>query len=297
MSIRLEMLQIARVASKALGESTGLVRDFLLRQQNQDGGFRDRAGRSDLYYTVFGLDGLLALQAELPARKIADYLGGFRGGEGLDFVHLCCLARCWAALGDGARLSLPSDWRAEIAGRVREFRSADGGFIPVRQGSNATAYACFLAVGAHHDLHEPLPDTLELVRALKHLETPDGAWGNERGLKTGATNATAAVATLLRHLSMPIDARVGQWLRARCHAQGGFLAAPAAPMPDLLSTATALHALAGMQVPLEDIRETCLDFVDSLWTNEGGFYGHWGEESLDCEYTYYGLLALGHLSI
>jgi len=296
-SIRLEMLQVARVASKPLGESGALVRDFLLSQQHEDGGFRDRAGRSDLYYTVFGLDGLLALQAELPSRKVAQYLGGFRGGDGLDFVHLCCLARAWAALGHGKTPDLPGDWRDEIAARLREYRSEDGGFSPVRHGSNATAYACFLALAAHQDLQMPLPDGLEVARALKWLETPDGAWANERGLKLGATNATAAAATLLRHLSMPVDARVGHWLRARCHAQGGFLAVPGAPMPDLLSTATTLHALAGMQMAIDEVREACLDFVDSLWTNEGGFYGHWGEESLDCEYTYYGLLALGHLSL
>ncbi len=42
MSIRLEMLQVARLAPKVLDESAGLVREFLLRQQNQDGGFKDR---------------------------------------------------------------------------------------------------------------------------------------------------------------------------------------------------------------------------------------------------------------
>ena len=66
MSLRLEMLQVARLAPKVLGESAELVRDFLLRQQNDDGGFGDRAGQSDLYYTVFGLDSLLALRAEIP---------------------------------------------------------------------------------------------------------------------------------------------------------------------------------------------------------------------------------------
>jgi hypothetical protein len=45
------------------------------------------------------------------------------------------------------------------------------------------------------------------------------------------------------------------------------------------------------------IKEPCLDFVDSLWSNAGGFHGHWGDDHLDCEYTYYGLLALGHLSL
>ena len=49
------MLQVARVAPKVLGDATELVRNFLASQQNPDGGFRDRDGESDLYYTVFGL--------------------------------------------------------------------------------------------------------------------------------------------------------------------------------------------------------------------------------------------------
>ena len=80
-------------------------------------------------------------------------------------------------------------------------------------------------------------------------------------------------------------------------SRGGFLAVPEAPIPDLLSTATALHALAGMQVDFSGIKERCIDFVDSLWTNRGSFYGNWTDDMLDTEYTYYGLLALGHLSL
>jgi hypothetical protein len=52
-----------------------------------------------------------------------------------------------------------------------------------------------------------------------------------------------------------------------------------------------------MERDIAGIKESCLDFVDSLWTNEGAFHGHWGDDLLDCEYTYYGLLALGHLSL
>ena len=67
-------------------------------------------------------------------------------------------------------------------------------------------------------------------------------------------------------------------------------------MPDLLSTATALHALAAVGAPLDDLREPCLDFLDSLWDHRGGFHGSWADDALDCEYVFYGLLALGHLS-
>ena len=69
-------------------------------------------------------------------------------------------------------------------------------------------------------------------------------------------------------------------------------------MPDLLSTATCLHALASLEGELPPaFREKCLDFIDTLWNAEGGFHGHWADDHLDAEYTFYGLLALGHLAV
>jgi hypothetical protein len=292
MSLRLEMLQVARLAPKVLEDSAQLVCDFLLRQLNANGGFTDRTGRSDLYYTVFGIDGLIALQAELPLEKFRPYVRSFGDGEHLDFVHLCCLARARAAA--GLQNEKPS---CAIVQRIEQFRSRDGGYNPQQDQVHGTVYACFLAFGAYQDLGRELPDALRAVQCLKVLETEDGAWANARCAKFGSTNATAAAVTLLRNLSMPINRSVGDWLLAQHHPQGGFVAAPGAPMPDLLSTATALHALAGMEVPLGAVREDCLDFIDTLWTNQGAFHGHWGDESIDCEYAFYALLALGHLSL
>lgn len=306
MSLRLEMLQVARLAPKLLGESSELVRGFLLSQQNDDGGFKDRTGKSDLYYTVFGLDGLIASEVLGPKsrgpnpERIEAFLSSFGNGEELDFVHVCCLARCWAALNGMKQrhaMGLQTSRHAEIAGRVERFRTKDGGYNPIPGSEFGTAYGCFLAMGAYQDLKCELPEPLRLVQCLKFLETADGAWANERNVKTGSTNATAAAVTLLRQLNIPINQTVGDWLLARCHPEGGFLASPDAPMPDLLSTATALHALAGLQVSFAHAKESCLDFIDTLWTNEGGFHGHWGDDMLDCEYTFYGLLALGHLSL
>ena len=296
MSLRLEMLQVARLSPKLLGESAELVRQFLQRQQTEDGGFRDRSGQSDLYYTVFGLDGLLALQAEIPRTRIAAYLESFGDGEGLDFVHLCCLARAWAAIATQGRLD-SEPVAAEILRRIEIFRARDGGYHSVRGCETGTAYAAFLAVGAHQDLKADLRDSMRLVQSLKFLETNDGAWANERSVKIGSTNATAAAITTLRNLNVPVNPSVGDWLLARSHPDGGILAAPGAPIPDLLSTATALHALAGLQISFDGIKEKCLDFIDTLWTNEGAFHGQWADDDVDCEYTYYGLLALGHLSL
>jgi len=296
-SVRLEMLQVARLAPKILGDSADLVRLFLSRQQNGDGGFKNRCGQSDLYYTVFGIEGLLALQAPLPVHLLDEYLGQFGAGETLDLVHLCCLARCRAAIAGKEIAGVPSTWKRELLVRIEEFRSEDGGYAMTAGREFGTAYGCFLALAAYQDLGQLPPEPLRLVQCLKSLETPDGAWANERGVKIGATNSTAAAVTLLRQLSLPVAPVVGDWLLDRYHPSGGFLAAPTAPLPDLLSTATALHALAGLERGFGHLKESCLDFIDSLWTNEGAFHGHWGDELLDCEYTYYGLLALGHLSL
>jgi hypothetical protein len=117
-------------------------------------------------------------------------------------------------------------------------------------------------------------------------------------MRQGTVPATAAAITLLHQLGMPISAAAGDWLLAQTHSDGGWLAVPGAPVPDLLSTATALHALACLERPLpEALREKCLDFVDTLWSAEGGFHGHWADDALDAEYTFYGLLALGHLTV
>ncbi|MFN7139519.1 MAG: prenyltransferase/squalene oxidase repeat-containing protein, partial [Limisphaerales bacterium] len=111
------------------------------------------------------------------------------------------------------------------------------------------------------------------------------------------TSPTAAAVAVLTNLGMPVADTVGDWLMSQAHKLGGFTASSDTPLPDLLSTATALHALACLERDISPVREQCLDFVDSLWTNEGGFYGHWSDDHLDCEYTYYGLLALGHLAV
>jgi hypothetical protein len=288
------MLQVARLGARELGESVDLVREFLRGRFSENGGGVDRDGRADLYYTIFALAGLQALDEALPVGHIEPWLRTFGDGEGLDLVHLGALARCWSAIG---MEKLGVDVRQRLLARIEAYRSADGGYDADPANPTGNAYGCFVAMGAYQDLGSEVPDALRMIQCLKLLETPDGAWGNARRLPIGSTNATAAAVTLLHQLGMPINAGVGDWLLAQAHPQGGFLAMPKAPLPDLLSTATALHALACLEVRLpERLRETCLDFLDTLWSGEGGFHGHWADDHLDAEYTFYGLLALGHLA-
>jgi hypothetical protein len=185
-----------------------------------------------------------------------------------------------------------------LLARIEQYRTPDGGYHETRGAAHGHAYGCFIALGAYQDLGADIPEPLRMVQCLKFLETPDGAWGNLRGMRAGTVPATAAAVTLLHQLGMPVSQSAGDWLLAQIHPEGGWLAVPGAPVPDLLSTATALHALACLdRPPPEAVREKCLDFVDTLWSAEGGFHGHWADDALDAEYTFYGLLALGHLSV
>jgi hypothetical protein len=111
------------------------------------------------------------------------------------------------------------------------------------------------------------------------------------------TPTTAAAASLFRHLGTDEGLATRDWLLSQMHQDGGFCVGPGIDMPDLLSTATALHALSSIHFDLQPIADKTLDYLDTLWTARGGFFGTWEDDTLDIEYTYYGLLSLGHLSV
>jgi hypothetical protein len=307
MSLRLGMLQSARLAPRLLNNSSDLVRRFLRDQLHAQGGFKNRAGAPDLYYTVFGLDSMLALEVSWPAAPMENYLRGFGAGDGLDLVHLACLARGWAALrpgqqaGGSGSLSPANGFtdparRQRLADLIETYRARDGGFSATGQ-EHGSAYGAFLVLGAYQDLQRELPDSTRLIESLKSLHSPEGGWANERTLPFGTALATASALMVFEQFKIPLPEADLDWLQRCWHPRGGFRAAPAAPLPDLLSTAVVLHALATAGRELGSIREPCLDFLDSLWTNAGSFHGHWAEDHLDCEYTFYGLLALSHLVV
>ncbi|MEM9015377.1 MAG: prenyltransferase/squalene oxidase repeat-containing protein [Verrucomicrobiota bacterium] len=294
MSLRLEMLQVARLAPSLLGEeATALVREFVLSQAHADGGFCDRDGESDLYYTSFAIDCLTALQCPLPEEDLGRYLGGKLGQvDSLDFVHLCCLARGFSAL-----TNAPAADFSDLFEKLESFRSPDGGFNQAPDAETGSAYGAFLAYGAYSDHRREIPNLEGIANSLEALKVSGGAWANDVELPVPNVPATAAAVTLCRNLRLPIPEETGEWILGSFSPAGGVLPFPLAPIPDLLSTAVALHALDGLQVPFEERKEPLLDYVDTLWTAKGGFHGNWEDDDLDIEYTYYGILALGHLAL
>jgi len=292
MTILATMREAAARARGPLTDSggAGAVVTFITSHLCDDGGFSGRSPGSDLYYTVFALMSLEALGADPPSAT-RDYLTALADGEALDLVHLASLARCRAILDAD-----PADAAARdgMLARLAALRCPGGGYSHVPHSDAPTAYGCFLALGAMQDLAAGPRDADNLAACIERMRSADGAYANVPSLPAGSTSATAAAVVALRHLDMPVSPEIAPWLMSQCKS-GGFLAVPAAPAPDLLSTATALHALAALDTPLGPLAEPCIDFVESLWTGEA-FTGHIADDTPDCEYTFYGLLAIGHLS-
>ena len=135
----------------------------------------------------------------------------------------------------------------------------------------------------------PRPEGIEAC--LRTLDLV-GPCANERSVPVPSTLATAAAAVVLAEIGRPPPPGAGSWLAGEMEG-GGFRAFPGAPEPDLLSTASAIHALAVIGAIPAGAGGAVRDFALGLRDGEGGFKGHRGDEA-DAEYTFYGLLALGH---
>ena len=187
--------------------------------------------------------------------------------------------------------------------RLESFRAADGGYNHVPGAEHGTAYGAFLALGAYEDTGAEVPDPDRLADSLARLRADDGGYAGSPGAATGLVPSTAAAVVTLSALGRTVDAAAVQWLTDRQQPAGGWPAVPGAPTADLLSTATALHALAAAGATLaDDARAAARAFVESLIepadaaADAAGFRGHAADTVADCEYTFYGLLALGHVT-
>jgi prenyltransferase beta subunit len=298
MTLRQEMIQALARAPKLLNNSTDLVRRYVMNQMGKDGGFLGRDNKSDLYYTLFGIELASALGCSLPVDRIKRYLDSFNNIHSLDLVHLSSLTRSYRNLADISPHNVDPGFKDGGIKRLNELRCEKGGFSTNQSDAHGNAYGCFMALSMCEDMDIAPPDPDAILNCLDKLEMDDGGFANEQAGGISTTPSTAATLCSYHMLSHPLPEKAVEWLMNRVSKIGGFCAFKSdSPMnlPDLLSTATALHALSYSKC-IDIQRELHLDFIDSLWNPEGGFSGTWADPTVDCEYTYYGLLALGYLA-
>jgi len=269
-------------------EACNQIYSFLLSQKCEDGGFRGRGQKSDLYYTAFATASFMALGKTLEDNSVLGYLEKFTE-EKLDFIHLCSLLRCYDLLGFFSYPKISEEKRQKIFSFIEKYRSQDGGYHHESPGSiYASLYGCFLAYQAYHFSRKALPQISSLASSIERLKLQDGSYTN--------TTTTSAALVLSKAMGKaPCPETISSLLMHR-HPSGGFLAAKGSNIPDLLSTCVALYALRVSEYPFQKIRSSSLEFIESHWEETGGFLGTLLDPVADCEYTFYALLGLGSLS-
>lgn len=304
-------------AKEALSEDAqNHIVSFLCSQKCESGGFIDKAGKSDLYYSVFGYTLALILDLKLNIADEKKYLKQFEQ-QNLDFVHSVCLVRAFYLLHlidlkqktgfkstKYLRIGFAKDLIigklakktmndcSEVLWEIESYISKDEGYNHNAKGEEqSTVYANYLMWTLYQDLQIEKDSIEEIQNANRSLMLNNGSYVNESNSSDGVTSATAA------GMIMNLDhGKSKDWLLQMRSKRGGFIAGTDVPVSDLLSTATALLALKLSGENMDSFAENSLNFINLHWDESGGFFGSIADMSCDVEYTYYALLALGVLS-
>ncbi len=285
-----DMAACAHRAAAYLDQDAHTTADFIHVRQQENGGFAGRSADADLYYTGFALACLNALDALPPKRPVAPFLDRFGAGAGLDLIHLCSLVRCHKLLSPKLH---DQPLRQNLLQSLQALRIADRTYNTAVDATTGSIFGSFLAAYAYRDLEEPFPELEKTIALIQMLRTPDGAFANDADTDQGTAPVTAAALLLLRHWGATDESRAIEWLRREVYRDGGYTVHASIPLPDLLTTATVLFTLRTLDLLLDKLREPALEFIELHLDEKGGFCSSILDMRPDCEYTWYGLLAMG----
>jgi hypothetical protein len=277
------MHTLARGKKKLSREAQVHIRQYIESQRMDSLFFMNRSREADIYYTVFGLmlSCIFGLQTDREkARRELDCCEI----DTSDLVHYASFVRASILLD----LSWQGLWRRLLfAGNAPEpvFRT-----FP--HSDSRSPYSRFVWLSLMEDMRRQIDGRQEIVESLHAYRTPGGGYSNRPGGSSATVNATAAALSVVGQLAGYGDrsAEDVRRLLAMQDESGGFCANGQTPLPDMLSTATALFVLKryGVMPRVEPA-----PFIEAHWLESGGFAPTLAEENSDMEYTFYGLLALG----
>lgn len=286
-----QMVSLLRNALDVLDEQEQTeVFQFLKSQQNADGGFKDRGGRSDLYYSLFGMMLLkawgLGHGAELvegqpvtrnsqlitePKEMLKRFIQRQSSNEVPGFIEQCCLAL------------LQKELKINRFSRTKTLAKLTRSFWKEQYSINLSyrSFVLFLTL----DAVLPFRGLLQQLsgKMLSRIEVNEHSPCSE----------IAAKVFLLKILGKD-GSEEQQLLISFVSESSGFRAFQHLEQADMLSTAVALFALKNAGCDLRLLTPGCLDFIQQNFIN-GAFLSGDGDQTTDLEYTFYGLLALGTL--
>ena len=245
------------------------IKKHLLKSITKDGGFADRGGKTDLYYSLFGCFVAEALSVNEIVPALKDYIKRSVTQESLSGIHLFCGAILYSKLHGFDATTEKLRKKVEI-----ELENNNG---------SKSEYNYFIGLLTLYYIQD--------YRFILKLKKKITGFSNEKESPCSLAAAEAVINRVLGKSVKEVEIKLKSFYRGN----GGFVALQKAPITDLLSTAVALYALHFIDSDLTNIKPDCLTFVDNLYLN-GGFRATELDFDIDIEYTFYGLLALGALT-
>lgn len=300
----IELFDILRRAPLLLNRNAqDRIADFISGQLTPEGGFSNRAGVCDQYYTMFALACAASLKIKLPLSRIKQYLLNYKSAD-LDLIHLVCLVKSilmikllrWPAFYPLFRFIYSHKLVPETKIYLERFHSPDGGFSDDKKPESSNPYSIFMGLNLYQDCGTKISDVPAILASLKTCRKDKNSFHNPSSKGQGMLLSSSAAVLTMRQLTGRVDNSVLDWIAQQQGSTGGFHASPKTSMPDLLSTAVALFTLRVCGYPLDTMADSARQFILDHWHENGGFTGTLVDDCADCEYTFYALMALGALS-
>lgn len=245
------------------------INAFLQQNISSEGGFVNREGKPDLYYSLFGFFILRAFGMTKEQKAMHDFILKAAPVAEPPKPEFFAGTILIGAL-------LPHDQTTGVlkATLRRYLFSTD----------QCSDYQIFMGMLAFFYLKD--------YTSLSRLIFLHKNHGSEvKNLPSSILAASMVLAKLRGKNSMTYERE----LMTFYNKTGGFKALKNAPLPDLLSTAVSLYALSFCGADTRLIMPDCIEFVEQLY-QDGGFCATVLDDETDVEYLFYGLLALGSLS-
>ena len=269
-------------------------RAYFLAALDPNGGFRGRKGGGDLYYSAFAVRGLFLL-GMLDDEKLLTGIIGFleeqQRRNDLSPADILSWTFCATLVHAVRGTALLPEQMTFLLNRWERFRCSDGCFAASEKSARSSTYTTFLTAIFYELLGEFERSRTIPIEPILERQRPDGGFVELPPLQYSGTNPTAAAVGLLTLLEVPLPEKqktVEFLCRCQQHS-GGFQAHTRIPVPDLLSSFSALTALYDLDAADRVHRSALRSFVTSLRSIDGGFFGISLDQQSDVEYTFYGM--------
>lgn len=293
-----QMIQLLQQAVALLDEQgKDEILHFILSHQHEDGGFCDRGGRSDLYYSLFGL---LILRALEVSEEKSPVLGQSKESPSVETNHHQLVTDAMLKLKHFTRMSstsvvpgfiercclvlLQKELKLKKSIRLKALWSLARSFWKERSSINLSyrSFVLFLTL-----------DGLFPISAI--IKLPARRMMAQTVVNEHSPCSEVAATVFLQKLINQKDANNDELLRSFACQTGGFKAFFHLGHADMLSTAVALFALNYSGADLRLLKPSTFDFIQTNYFS-GAFLSGDDDQTADVEYTFYGLLALGVLA-